>query len=123
MAGEFHFGSLTDRSGRQQRGFEDIFAEDFLMGGGAAAGRTPGPRPEAARIFTAAVTVSFDEADHWGGTRRVVLQNGEQIDVKIPVGVKEGQQIRVKGRGGAGQWRRAQWRHPAPPSRWRRIPA
>ena len=38
-----------------------------------------------------------------GGTRRVVLPNGEQIDVKIPPGLKEGQQIRVKGRGGAGR--------------------
>jgi len=38
-----------------------------------------------------------------GGTRRVVLQNGEQIDVKIPAGLKDGQQIRLKGRGGAGK--------------------
>ena len=38
-----------------------------------------------------------------GGTRRVVMQNGEQIDVKIPVGVQTGQTIRVKGRGGAGR--------------------
>ncbi len=52
--------------------------------------------------FSAAVTVSFAEAIQ-GGTRRVVLQNGEQIDVKIPLGVKDGQHIRVKGRGGAGQ--------------------
>src|SRR6201999_4540252 len=35
--------------------------------------------------------------------RRLVLPNGEQIDVKIPPGVKDGQQIRVKGRGGAGR--------------------
>ena len=48
------------------------------------------------------MTVSFAEAVT-GGTRRVVLQNGEQIDVKIPLGVKDGQQIRVKGRGGAGR--------------------
>ena len=33
----------------------------------------------------------------------MVLQNGEQIDVKIPPGLKDGQQIRVKGRGGAGR--------------------
>jgi DnaJ-class molecular chaperone len=38
-----------------------------------------------------------------GGTRRVVLQNGEQLDVKIPIGVKDGQVVRVKGRGGAGR--------------------
>jgi DnaJ-class molecular chaperone len=46
--------------------------------------------------------VSFEEAAH-GGTRRVALPNGEQIDVKIPPGLKDGQQIRLKGRGGAGR--------------------
>jgi DnaJ-class molecular chaperone len=79
-------------------GFEDIFAD--LMGGrrgGARAGRA-----QKGEDFSAAVTVSFDEAAS-GGTRRVVLQNGEQIDVKIPVGVKDGQVVRVKGRGGAGR--------------------
>ncbi len=52
--------------------------------------------------FSVATTISFDEAAR-GGTRRVVVPNGEQIDVKIPVGVKDGQHIRVKGRGGAGR--------------------
>ena len=32
-----------------------------------------------------------------------MLPNGEQIDVKIPAGLKDGQQIRLKGRGGAGR--------------------
>jgi DnaJ-class molecular chaperone len=83
-------------------GFEDIFAD--LMGGARRGGRQSRQnqsRQTKGEDFTAAVTVSFDEAAS-GGTRRVVLQNGEQIDVKIPVGVKDGQTIRVKGRGGAG---------------------
>ena len=48
------------------------------------------------------MTVSFAESV-LGGTRRIMLPNGEQIDVKIPAGLKDGQQIRVKGRGGAGR--------------------
>ena len=78
-------------------GFEDIFAD--LMGGGRKRGA---PRAAPGEDFSAAVTVSFAEAAS-GGTRRIVLQNGEQIDVKIPVGVKDGQVVRVKGRGGAGR--------------------
>ena len=92
---EFHF-SFDDNPGGPA-GFEDIFAD--LMGGGRR-GRTA--RPAKGEDFSAAVTVSFGEAAT-GGTRRVVLQNGEQIDVKIPVGVKDGQVVRVKGRGGAGR--------------------
>jgi DnaJ-class molecular chaperone len=93
-AREFHFSfdDAPDSAG----GFQDIFAD--LMGGRArGAGRAA-----KGEDFSAAVTVSFAEAAT-GGTRRVVLQNGEQIDVKIPVGVKDGQAIRVKGRGGAGR--------------------
>ena len=79
-------------------GFEDIFAD--LMGG-ARRGKN-NARAAKGEDFSAAVTVSFAEAAI-GGTRRVVLANGEQIDVKIPVGVTDGQAVRVKGRGGAGR--------------------
>jgi DnaJ-class molecular chaperone len=96
-AREFHF-SFDDGAGGGAAGFEDIFAD--LMGGARRGARQP--RQSKGEDFSAAVTVSFDEAAA-GGTRRVVLQNGEQIDVKIPVGVKDGQTIRVKGRGGAGR--------------------
>jgi DnaJ-class molecular chaperone len=96
-AGGFHF-SFDDNPGGPA-GFEDIFAD--LMGGGRR-GRGGASRAAKGEDFSAAVTVSFDEAAA-GGTRRVVLQNGEQIDVKIPAGVKDGQVIRVKGRGGAGR--------------------
>ena len=90
---KFGFGDHEGSSG----GFDDIFAD--LMGGRS---RTRQSRQSKGEDFSAAVTVSFDEAAA-GGIRRVVLQNGEQIDVKIPVGVKDGQVIRVKGRGGAGR--------------------
>jgi DnaJ-class molecular chaperone len=99
---DFHFSWDNARSGEAaSEGFnaEDIFAE-FLGGGG----RRGGGRARVTRgeDFTAAVTASFAEGV-LGGTRRVVLPNGEQIDVKIPPGVKDGQHIRVKGRGGAGR--------------------
>jgi DnaJ-class molecular chaperone len=94
-AREFHF-SFDDAPGGAA-GFEDIFAN--LMGG---RGARSGSRSAKGEDFSAAVTVSFAEGAT-GGTRRVVLQNGEQIDVKIPVGVKDGQVVRVKGRGGAGR--------------------
>ena len=95
-AREFHFSFDDAQEGPQS--FEDIFAD--LMGGGRRSAKNA--RAAKGEDFSAAVTVSFDEAAT-GGTRRIVLQNGEQIDVKIPVGVKDGQVVRVKGRGGAGR--------------------
>ncbi|MDE1938720.1 MAG: J domain-containing protein [Alphaproteobacteria bacterium] len=102
--GDFHF-TWTDQGpqhpGETAEGFrpEDLFA-DLLGGlGGRGRGRA---QPRAGQDFTVSTMVSFEEAAH-GGTRRVVLPNGEQIDVKIPPGLKDGQQIRLKGRGGAGK--------------------
>ena len=95
-AREFHF-SFDDAPGGPA-GFQDIFAD--LMGGGRRGARAG--QATKGEDFAAAVTVSFAESAT-GGTRRVMLQNGEQIDVKIPIGVKDGQVVRVKGRGGAGR--------------------
>ena len=98
-ARDFHF-TWDNNGGSGQEGFsaEDIFA-DLLGGRGGRRGRQ---QPARGEDFTVSTTISFDEAAR-GGTRRVVVPNGEQIDVKIPVGVKDGQQVRVKGRGGAGR--------------------
>lgn len=92
---DFHF-SFDDAAGGAGSSFEDIFAN--MMGGGGRRQTRAAPGQD----FTAAVTVSLAEAVA-GGTRRVGMQNGEQIDVKIPAGVKDGQTVRVKGRGGAGR--------------------
>ncbi|HWY61605.1 MAG TPA: DnaJ C-terminal domain-containing protein [Rhizomicrobium sp.] len=96
---DFHF---SWGQGEEQPGFsaEDIFAE--ILGGRRPGGGARASRTGRGEDFPVAVTVSFAEAI-LGGTRRVILQNGEQIDVKIPPGLREGQSIRVKGRGGAGR--------------------
>lgn len=99
--GDFHF-TWNNQEGDTAQGFraEDIFSDLFggLGGRGRGGGRS---QPRHGQDFAVATTVSFEEAAH-GGTRRVALPNGEQIDVKIPAGLKDGQQIRLRGRGGAG---------------------
>jgi DnaJ-class molecular chaperone len=94
---DFHFTWDNQDNGQEGFSAEDIFAD--LLGGRARRGRQ---QPARGEDFTVATTISFDEAAR-GGTRRVVVPNGEQIDVKIPVGVKDGQQVRIKGRGGSGR--------------------
>jgi DnaJ-class molecular chaperone len=88
--------------------FEDILSE--MMGGlgRGAAGARPGsdPRFEAADFgavsrgqdVSAAVTISLAEAAT-GTTKRVRLPTGKEVEVKIPAGLTEGQQIRLKGQG------------------------
>ena len=75
---------------------EEIFADLF---GGRAGRRAAQPRR--GEDFAFAMTVSFDEAAR-GGTRRLALPDGREIDVRIPAGIKEGQQIRLRGQGGPG---------------------
>jgi DnaJ-class molecular chaperone len=92
---DFQF-SFDDADAGGGSSFEDLLAG---MMGGRGRGASRAAKGE---DFTAQVTVSLAEAVA-GGTRRIVMQNGEQIDVKIPAGVASGQTIRVKGRGGAGR--------------------
>jgi DnaJ-class molecular chaperone len=46
----------------------------------------------------AQVTITLAEAAR-GGARRVHLPNGKEVEVKIPAGLADGQQIRLKGQG------------------------
>ena len=87
-------------------GFEDILKSVF--GGAAAGGRRTGfdthvdmedfGGPQPGRDVTVPLTISLTEAAT-GGTRRVRLPNGKDVDVKIPAGLADGQQIRLKGQG------------------------
>jgi DnaJ-class molecular chaperone len=85
----------TPGDGAEGLSAEDIFAD--LLGGGGR--RRSQPRKGAdVQLQT---TVSLQEAA-LGGVRRVVLADGRQLEVRIPPGVKDGQQIRLRGQGAPG---------------------
>ncbi|HXY57064.1 MAG TPA: J domain-containing protein [Methylocystis sp.] len=74
----------------------DIFAELF---GGARRGR--GAPPRRGEDVAATATVPLESAAH-GGSARVLLPGGRTLDVKIPAGIEDGQQIRLRGQGQPG---------------------
>jgi DnaJ-class molecular chaperone len=96
------------RSGRRGgepggQGFEDILSQMFGMRGGRGG---PGATFEAEDIgsalrgqdVTATATITLNEAAQ-GGTRRIDLPNGKEIEFKIPPGIQDGKQIRLRGQG------------------------
>jgi DnaJ-class molecular chaperone len=57
--------------------------------------------PNRGRDIRYTVSVSFAEAAN-GTSRRIVLHDGRELDVAIPVGVHDGQVLRLKGQGRRG---------------------
>jgi DnaJ-class molecular chaperone len=101
----FTFGPQgAQRSGRAGGGFggiDDILKE--MMGGRARRGGSHSFEPEEfapppGRDAAASTTITLSDLAH-GGSRRVYLPTGKEVDVKIPAGLSDGQQIRLKGQG------------------------
>src|SRR5581483_8307116 len=86
-------------------GFEDILREAF---GGMGGARRTGTRSafetdnlSSGADVAASLTVSLPEAAH-GTTERLRLPSGKDVEVKIPPGIANGQQIRLRGQGMTG---------------------
>jgi DnaJ-class molecular chaperone len=112
-AGPGGFESYTFRSGGGGAGagaFEDILNSMFAnagRGGRAGAGRASSFEFDTGGIgldldVTVSMSVSLEEAVK-GGEKRVRLPSGKELNVKIPAGVSEGQQIRLRGQGETAQ--------------------
>jgi DnaJ-class molecular chaperone len=104
----FSFGPEGARRSGGPGGFANL---DDLLGGmfggfanaprGRGRGRggfAPEEMEPSGQDVVAEVTVSLTEAAK-GTTRRVQLPTGKELDVKIPAGLGEGKQIRLKGQG------------------------
>ncbi len=111
-AGPGGFESYTFRSGSAgpggfgggPGGFEDIL--NSMFGGAQRGARQGGGSPfefDTGGVgldldLNVAMTVSLEESVK-GTEKRVRLQSGKELNVKVPAGVTSGQQIRLKGQG------------------------
>jgi curved DNA-binding protein len=78
-------------------GFSDFFQQWFGEGPGAADGG-----PLRGRDREAVLDLSLEESLE-GGRRRLSLDGEGSFEVEIPAGVREGQRIRIAGKGAAGR--------------------
>jgi DnaJ-class molecular chaperone len=88
--------------------FDDILKDMFGARAGAGSGRRSGfgaqfdpqdfQEPPVGHDVTVAITITLPEAAK-GASRRVRLPTGKDVEIKIPAGLVDGQQIRLKGQG------------------------
>ncbi len=90
---EFNFGE----PGAEGFTTSDLFADLFGAGGGRRRGARAGAPPRGEDV-TATVTIGLGEAAK-GTTARVNLPTGRSLEVKVPAGIEDGKQIRLKRQG------------------------
>ena len=106
------YRTMTQEEMQELFGNEDPFSDffrTFFGGGGGPGAREPGrargrSRSQKGQDIEHDVELTLEEAYH-GATRRMSIKEGghaRSVDVRIPVGVKEGSRVRAAGEGAAG---------------------
>lgn len=90
--GDDYFGRGTD--------FSDFFESIFGGSSGATTTSQRTSRPARGQDMKAELVLTLDDAYH-GGTKQILLNEGK-INMKIKPGIRQGQVLRMKGKGGAG---------------------
>jgi molecular chaperone DnaJ len=80
-------------------GFEDILSSMFSGGGGQGGFRSQS-RAQAGQDVTATTTLPFRQAVE--GSTVTLTVDGRTVTARIPAGVRDGQKIRIRGKGRAG---------------------
>jgi molecular chaperone DnaJ len=106
------FRQARSRGGPADGGFEEFHFEgdpsdifEGLFGGGGVGGRRGTPRPRRGADLTYRMNIPLEQSAHGGET--VITVPGSDgathtLEVKIPAGIREGQKIRLVGRGQPG---------------------
>ncbi len=89
------------RPGAEEPDLEDILGGMFGGGGGGFSGYGAPRGPRRGQDLEARTTLSFRDAVE-GATVSLSTSEGRRITTRIPAGVRDGQRIRIKGKGGGG---------------------
>ncbi len=99
--GGFHGGGYHYRPSENFGDFGDIFGDFFGRGGQGPQGGRGGGFNMRGMDYRYNLEIEFLEAVN-GLKKRVLLPEGETLDINVPSGVVHGQVLRLKGKGGPG---------------------
>jgi curved DNA-binding protein len=80
-------------------GFSDFF--EAMFGGQGGPGQGRGRRASAGEDYQADIEISLEEAYH--GAAKMIEIGGRKLKLNVKPGIKDGQSLRLPGKGGAGQ--------------------